>query len=254
MGRELRQGQVVTGRLFNGPMRVESISHTDDGTWRVGLVGAQTEKFRSVSLSAADLSELVVLESCPSFEREGHLLRLGLQAYSLDIAFEFDSFFGLSVSRVDPLPHQLEAVYDDMLKLPRIHFLLADDAGAGKTIMAGLLLRELKLRGLADRTLIVCLANLAFQWHREMKEKFDEKFFVMRGFELRAHPALHATRQCSTACMRGCSSRPAARLRRFVQCSRPKPNAARTPSASPTRFLRFTRKAARKSGCSTRCY
>jgi superfamily II DNA or RNA helicase len=71
------------------------------------------------------------------------------------------------------------------LKLPRIRFLLADDAGAGKTIMAGLLLRELKLRGLAERTLIVCPSNLAFQWQREMKEKFDEKFLVMRGFELR---------------------------------------------------------------------
>jgi superfamily II DNA or RNA helicase len=185
MGSELKQGQIVTGRLFNEPMRVETVSNTGDGTWRVGLVGAQTEKFRSVSLSAADLADLTILESAPSFEGDGNMLRLGVQAYSLGIAFEFDPYFGLSVSRVDPLPHQLEAVYDCILKLPRIRFLLADDAGAGKTIMAGLLLRELKLRGLAERTLIVCPANLAFQWQREMKEKFDEKFLVMRGFELR---------------------------------------------------------------------
>ena len=62
-------------------------------------------------------------------------------------------YFGLSISRVDPLPHQLEAVYDYLLKLARVRFLLADDAGAGKTIMAGLLIRELKLRGLAERIL-----------------------------------------------------------------------------------------------------
>ena len=62
-----------------------------------------------------------------------------------------------------------------------MRFLLADDAGAGKTIMAGLLIRELELRGLAERILIVCPANLAFQWQRELKEKFDEKFLVLKG-------------------------------------------------------------------------
>jgi superfamily II DNA or RNA helicase len=72
-----------------------------------------------------------------------------------------------------------------MLKLPRVRFFLADDAGAGKTIMAGLLLRELKLRGLVERALVVCPANLTFQWQRELKEKSDEQFLVMRGFDLR---------------------------------------------------------------------
>jgi SNF2 family DNA or RNA helicase len=116
---------------------------------------------------------------------DGRLLRLGLQAYSLGIAYEFDPYFGLSISRVDPLPHQLEAIYDYLLKLARVRFLLADDAGAGKTIMAGLLLRELKLRGLAERILVVVPANLAFQWQRELKEKFDEKFLVLKGQDIR---------------------------------------------------------------------
>ena len=96
----------------------------------------------------------------------------------------------MSLSRVEPLPHQLEAVYDHLLKLPNVRFLLADDAGAGKTIMAGLLVRELKLRGLklrglADRVLVVCPANLTFQWQRELKEKFDEKFLIFKGSDLR---------------------------------------------------------------------
>ena len=85
---------------------------------------------------------------------------------------------------MDPLPHQLEAVYEYFMKLPSVRFLLADDAGAGKTIMAGLLIRELKLRGLVDRMLIVCPANLTFQWQREMLEKFDQRFFVMKGSDI----------------------------------------------------------------------
>ncbi|HBL27438.1 MAG TPA: helicase, partial [Acidobacteria bacterium] len=79
----------------------------------------------------------------------------------------------------------LEAVYDYLLKLARVRFLLADDAGAGKTIMSGLLIRELELRGLAERILIVCPANLAFQWQRELKEKFDAQFLVLKGQDLR---------------------------------------------------------------------
>ena len=113
------------------------------------------------------------------------MLRLGLQAYALGIAYEFEPYFGLSISRVDPLPHQLEAVYEHLLKLPSVRFLLADDAGAGKTIMAGLLIRELKLRGLIERALVVCPANLAFQWQRELNEKFDEKFLVFKGSDIR---------------------------------------------------------------------
>ncbi|MFP5284532.1 MAG: DEAD/DEAH box helicase, partial [Thermoanaerobaculia bacterium] len=120
-----------------------------------------------------------------SFDGDGRLLRLGLQAYALGIAYEFDPYFGLSISRVDPLPHQLEAVYEYLLKLARVRFLLADDAGAGKTIMSGLLIRELELRGLAERILIICPANLAFQWQRELKEKFDAKFLVLKGQDLR---------------------------------------------------------------------
>ncbi len=71
------------------------------------------------------------------------------------------------------------------MKLPSVRFLLADDAGAGKTIMAGLLVRELKLRGLAERILVVCPANLTFQWQRELFEKFDQSFHVLRGSNIR---------------------------------------------------------------------
>jgi len=181
----LDPGQIVEGALFNEPMRVETIRPAGSDRWTVGLVGVQTEKFRSVILTAQDLAQLRVRGLTHTFTGDGTLLRLGLQAYALGIAYEFDPYFGLSISRVDPLPHQLEAVYDYLLKLARVRFLLTDDAGAGKTIMAGLLLRELELRGLAERILIVCPANLAFQWQRELKEKFTAQFVVLKGQDIK---------------------------------------------------------------------
>ncbi len=181
----LKESQVLTGPLFSEPMRVETVRAGAEGSFTVGLVGTQTERFRKVTLAEDDLESLTILEPGFGYDGDGALLRLGLQAYALGIAWEFDPYFGLSISRVDPLPHQLEAVYDYLLKLARVRFLLADDAGAGKTIMAGLLIRELRLRGLAERILIVAPANLAFQWQRELKEKFDEKFLVLKGSDIR---------------------------------------------------------------------
>ena len=181
----IKEGQILTGPQFNEPMRVETVRPSGDGTWVAGLVGIKSERFRKVTLTPADFEALTILDTEFTYDGDGRLLRLGLQAYSLGIAYEFDPYFGLSISRVDPLPHQLEAVYDYLLKLSRVRFLLADDAGAGKTIMAGLLIRELQLRGLAERILVVCPANLSFQWQRELKEKFDEKFLVLKGSDIR---------------------------------------------------------------------
>ena len=182
---KIQKGWLIVGPLFPESMRVETAQQEADGSWVLGLVGVKSESFRRVSLGPADLASLQIIPAGFAYNGDGNLLRLGLQAYSLGIAWEFDPYFGLSISRVDPLPHQLEAVYDYLLKAPRVRFLLADDAGAGKTIMAGLLIRELQLRGLAERILVVCPANLAFQWQRELKEKFDEKFLLLRGRDIR---------------------------------------------------------------------
>ena len=179
------EGQILKGPLFDEPMRVETVCEAGGGTWILGLVGVHSERFRKVTLRHEDLGTLAIASPISTYEGDGRLFRLGLQAYSLGIAYEFDPYFGLSLSSVDPLPHQLEAVYEYLLKLARVRFLLADDADAGKTIMAGLLLRELQLRGLAERILVVCPANLAFQWQRELNEKFTEKFEILRGSNIR---------------------------------------------------------------------
>ena len=181
----IREGQVLSGPLFSEPMRVETVRPNGPGVWVAGLVGQRSEQFRRVTLTSDDISSLTIADSALAYDGDGLLLRIGLQAYSLGIAYEFDPYFGLSISRVDPLPHQLEAVYEHLLKLPSVRFLLADEAGAGKTIMAGLLVRELKLRGLIEQVLVVCPANLTFQWQRELKEKFDEKFLVLKGSDIR---------------------------------------------------------------------
>jgi len=181
----IKEGQIISGPLFNEPMRVETTRSVGPNAWVLGLVGSRSERFRKVTLTGEELKLVTIHETTYRYDGDPNLLRLGIQAYSLGIAYEFDPYFGLSISRVDPLPHQLEAVYDYLLKLARIRFLLADDAGAGKTIMAGLLIRELKLRGLAERILIACPANLSFQWQRELREKFDEKFMVMKGYDIR---------------------------------------------------------------------
>lgn len=149
--------------------------------------GLSTGMTHDPVLNAGQLAQLIVSAERVPFDGAARLFRLGIEAQRLGLAYEYDPFFSLSIARVDPLPHQLEAVYSYFLKLPRIRFLLADDPGAGKTIMAGLLLKELKARGLVRRVLIVTPANLTFQWQRELSDKFREKFEVIRGDVLRAN-------------------------------------------------------------------
>ena len=181
----IREGQLLIGPQFPEPMRVETVRSNGPGSIEAGLVGQRTERFQRVTLTPEDITNLEIADPTLSFDGDANLLRLGIQSYMLGTAHEFDPYFGLSISRVDPLPHQLEAVYEHLLKLPNVRFLLADDAGAGKTIMAGLLTRELKLRGLVERILVVCPANLTFQWQRELLEKFDERFLVVKGGDIR---------------------------------------------------------------------
>ena len=101
-GGSLSPGQIITGSLFNEPMRIETVQPNGPASWAVGLVGTQSERFRKVTLTAADLDRLTVIDTGHSFDGDGRLLRLGLQAYALGIAYEFDPYFGLSISRVDP--------------------------------------------------------------------------------------------------------------------------------------------------------
>jgi superfamily II DNA or RNA helicase len=183
---EIAESVVLVGPQFSEPMRVVGNPSVADGFVLVNLVGTRTNSFKGgVTLTKQDLDFIQIERKEALFGGKPRLVKLGLEALRISLAQEYDPFFGLSISRVDPLPHQLDAVYNHLLKSARVRFLLADDAGAGKTIMAGLLLKELKLRGLVERVLIVCPANLAFQWQREMADRFQETFHILRGGDLR---------------------------------------------------------------------
>src|SRR5439155_4152720 len=181
----LKANKVLRGPIFPEPVQV-IVTIPMGSAVKLVAKGLTTGKVYEPVLTPEKLALLETSPDAEPFDGDPQKFRLGIEAMRLQLAYEYDPYFSLSIARVDPLPHQLEAVYDYFLRLPRIRFLLADDPGAGKTIMAGLLLKELKVRGLVKRTLIVTPANLSFQWQREMKEKFREPFEVIRSDVLRA--------------------------------------------------------------------
>ncbi len=183
---QLKPTKILRGPIFPEPVEVIVTVPMGDAVKLVGK-GLQSGKVVEVVLSHDKLALLQTSPDLEPFDGDPHRFRLGIEALRLQLAFEYDPYFSLSIARVDPLPHQLEAVYDHFLRLPRIRFLLADDPGAGKTVMAGLLIKELKIRGLINRVLIITPASLCFQWQREMKDKFREPFEVIRSDILRAN-------------------------------------------------------------------
>ncbi len=114
-----------------------------------------------------------------SFDGDGALFRLLSEANRIRLAYLFDPLLAVHTSLVEPLPHQITAVYGEMLSRQPLRFLLADDPGAGKTIMAGLLIKELLARGDLQRCLIVCPGNLAEQWQDELDRRFHLPFEIM---------------------------------------------------------------------------
>jgi SNF2 family DNA or RNA helicase len=183
---DIKPNVILRGPLFPEPVQVITVIPMGDAIKLIGK-GLNTGKLHDPILSQEQLATLETTPENEPFDGDARNFRLGVEAMRLALAYEYDPYFILSIARVDPLPHQLEAVYDYFLKLPRIRFLLADDPGAGKTIMAGLLIKELKIRGLIKRILIVSPANLTFQWQREMQDKFREHFEVLRSDILRAN-------------------------------------------------------------------
>jgi len=183
---QLKPNVTVRGPIFPEPVQIIVIVPMGNSVKLVGK-GLLTGRVHEPVLDRDQVATLEATPENPSYDGDGRKFRLGVESLRLGLAYEYDPYFALSIARVDPLPHQLEAVYDYFLRLPRIRFLLADDPGAGKTIMAGLLIKELKIRGLIKRTLIVTPASLSFQWQRELKDKFRESFEIIRGDVLRAN-------------------------------------------------------------------
>jgi superfamily II DNA or RNA helicase len=177
---QIQPGNILKGSFFPEKVRVISVKPIGENQARIEAVGLDTQRFYNPVLPLQDLKNLEVLEEKPfQFIGDGESLFLFLESHRIRNASQFDPFCAVNISQINPLPHQIEAVYHYIMANPNIRFLLADDPGAGKTIMAGLLLKELKYRGLVDRTLIVVPGHLKDQWLRELKEKFQERFTVL---------------------------------------------------------------------------
>ncbi|MDP3622687.1 MAG: helicase-related protein [Methanobacteriaceae archaeon] len=178
----IREGAIVQGPLWPEPIEIKKVAEIGE---RVHIIGATIHSNQHIDqiLSKEEMEKLVGGELILDFSAPASEVFLSLEALRYRYASLFDPFLAMNTSKIDPLPFQLDAVYLHALKLPRIRFMIADDPGAGKTIMAGLIIKELKLRGLARRVLIVSPGHLKEQWKRELKEKFQETFTVIdRGF------------------------------------------------------------------------
>ena len=121
-----------------------------------------------------------------SFTADADEYRLYSEAYRIHLAWLFDPMTAVHTSSIEPLPHQITAVYDKMLSRQPLRYILADDPGAGKTIMTGLLLKELILRGDVKRCLIVSPGSLTEQWQEELSEKFNLKFKILTNADITA--------------------------------------------------------------------
>ena len=179
---QLQPDTIIEGPFWPGPVRVLRVR--DHGpAIQIEAVGVADSQYSNRTIPAEQFHASVreVSGGTHTFDAEPRLFRLAVEALRTHLAHAFDPQFAVSVSQVDPLPHQLDAVYNRILPLPRIRFLLADDPGAGKTIMAGLLMRELMQRGDAKRVLVLCPKALTDQWRREMWERFRERFVLITG-------------------------------------------------------------------------
>ncbi len=158
----------VAAVVLIGEGAVQVIYRTPDGTTRERLLGRADEQALGVA----------TVERPWSFDGDGAAFQLTCEARRIDLAFLFDPMMAVHTSNVEPLPHQITAVYESMLPRQPLRFVLADDPGAGKTIMAGLYIRELIMRADARRILIVAPGSLVEQWRDELFEKFGLEFVI----------------------------------------------------------------------------
>ncbi|WP_456400486.1 helicase-related protein [Persephonella sp.] len=176
---KIEKGCILVSQKWNEPVVVEFVENVGDFLRITGRKRISGEPINEI-LTKSDLEiiEIVNDDTLP-FSGNSEKIFLILETKRYRYLSLYDPLLAINTSKVDPLPHQIEAVYDKVLKLPRIRFLIADDPGAGKTIMAGLIIKELKIRGLVDRILIVTPGHLKDQWKRELKDRFEEKFIIV---------------------------------------------------------------------------
>ena len=176
---DLQQGTVVKGILPNQHVTVVGVSWRRDAAVDL-FYEDSTGNLGKELLFRGRESTLEIVDAGPSwkFDGDGEMFRLVSEAYRIQLAHLFDPLLAVHTSDVDPYPHQITAVYEDMLPRQPLRYLLADDPGAGKTIMTGLYLKELLVRGDLKRCMIVCPGSLVEQWQTELYQRFNLSFEI----------------------------------------------------------------------------
>ncbi len=171
----IKQGTVITGPNWPEPVEIKLIEEAGE---YVHIVGATKNSRQHIDqlIAKKEFAQFKLDRFRANFTEEAWKVFLALETTRYRFASMYDPLIAMNISKVDPLPHQIEAVYGYILKKPRIRFMIADVPGAGKTIMAGLLIKELKIRNLIKGVLIVAPGHLKDQWRRELKDRFEEIF------------------------------------------------------------------------------
>jgi SNF2 family DNA or RNA helicase len=183
----LRAGALIRGIAPSGPAKVVHVEWFGDQAVKVTYEDSSgAVRNRLVYRNEEPILEVVEAGRPWSFDADGSLLRLVSEAYRIRLAYLFDPYLAIHTSRIEPLPHQITAVYGEMLPRQPLRFLLADDPGAGKTIMAGLFIKELMIRGDVERCLIVAPGGLVEQWQDELSEKFGLPFDILSRDQIEA--------------------------------------------------------------------
>jgi superfamily II DNA or RNA helicase len=192
---KISPGQIIKNITPTEPVIVTKIQQLG-ASISIVYVGVNTNRISSTVFNLNEMDHLEILTSEGTFNFNGDPIKFKLcaEAERISSAYQFDPLFAVNCSIVDPLPHQVEAVYKFLLPLPKIRFLLADDTGAGKTIMTGLLLKELLLRGTIERILIITPGGLTKQWQEdEMGIKFNIPFTLVNRSLFSADPNIFHT-------------------------------------------------------------
>lgn len=173
----LKNKKILLPTHFTEPVEVEVIIKIND---HFKLTVRRSDGYlEEIFLSNEDLNEIQIISTDEHKPVNPEILALLVESYRIRNAYSYDPYFAVSLSGIQTLPHQIEAVYGKMLPQPRLRFLLADDPGAGKTIMAGLLIKELKMRWGIEKILIIVPANLRIQWQDDLLRFFNEYFMIV---------------------------------------------------------------------------
>ncbi|MDR1921323.1 MAG: DUF3883 domain-containing protein [Candidatus Adiutrix sp.] len=177
---DITVGSSVNGLVSKGSVTVVAVKWHGAGVLEITFKDGEGHLGNQLIYREDEDSIKILGDNLPwSFDADADLLRLASEAYRINLAYIFDPYLAVHTSAIEPLPHQIAAVYQEMLPRLPLRYILADDPGAGKTIMTGLFIKELIIRGDLKRCLIVSPGNLAEQWQDELYRKFSLRFEII---------------------------------------------------------------------------